>query len=157
VWVTIVKQFENQREDTLMNNIVKSVVFAAVVLFAGIAAMQVIYNNQDGSADITAVEPAAGDVVVTPTDDQAEAARDTIDANAEAAKDAVEAQADADKAAAEAAEEAATTPAAEDAAEAQKDAAEANEDAAKEAIDTEADAAKEKVDADEEAAEKAAE
>lgn len=30
-----------------MNNIVKSVVFAMVVLFAGIAAMQVIYKNQD--------------------------------------------------------------------------------------------------------------
>lgn len=29
-----------------MNNIVKSVVFAAVVLFAGIAAMQVIYKEQ---------------------------------------------------------------------------------------------------------------
>lgn len=32
-----------------MNNIVKSVVFAAVVLFAGIAAMQVMYNKQDTS------------------------------------------------------------------------------------------------------------
>ena len=75
-----------------MNNIVKSVVFAAVVLFAGIAAMQVIYKNQDASSDITAVEPAAGEVVATPTDDQAEAARDTIDANADAAKEAVEAK-----------------------------------------------------------------
>ena len=82
-----------------MNNIVKSVVFAAVVLFAGIAAMQVIYKNQDGSADITAVEPAAGDAVVTPTEAQADAAKDTIDANAEAAKDAVEANEDAAKAA----------------------------------------------------------
>lgn len=30
-----------------MDNMVKSVVFAAVVLFAGIAAMQVIYKNND--------------------------------------------------------------------------------------------------------------
>ena len=33
-----------------MNNIVKSVVFAAVVLFAGIAAMQVIYKNTPEAA-----------------------------------------------------------------------------------------------------------
>ena len=95
-----------------MNNIVKSVVFAAVVLFAGIAAMQVIYKNQDGSADITAVEPAAGEAgvivegqpatsaetvsetVATPTDDQAEAARDAIEADADAAKEAVDAEAE---------------------------------------------------------------
>lgn len=48
-----------------MNNIVKSVVFAAVVLFAGIAAMQVIYKNQDTASDITAVEPAAGEATTT--------------------------------------------------------------------------------------------
>jgi hypothetical protein len=44
-----------------MNNIVKSVVFAAVVLFAGIAAMQVIYKNSQPEA----IEPAAG-VEITP-------------------------------------------------------------------------------------------
>ncbi len=147
-----------------MNNIVKSVVFAAVVLFAGIAAMQVIYKNQDVTADITAVEPAAGEaatitdgapadtqaqpVAETVTEDQAEATKDAVDAQADAAKDAIDAQAEATKEAAEADAKAAeaNAEAAKDAAEVTKDAADADADAAKDAVDAEADAAKEAVD-----------
>jgi hypothetical protein len=153
-----------------MNNIVKSVVFAAVVLFAGIAAMQVIYKNQDATSDITAVEPAAGEaatitegqpadtqaqpVADTMTEDQADAAKEAVDANADAAKEAIDAQADAAKENADAAVDAAKenvdaakeeVKATEDAAEATKDAAAADAEAAKDAVDVEADKAKEAV------------
>mgnify|MGYP001130147016 CR=1 FL=1 len=146
-----------------MNNIVKSVVFAAVVLFAGIAAMQVIYKNQDATSDITAVEPAAGEaatitegqpadtqaqpVADTMTEDQADAAKEAVDANADAAKEAIDQQEDATKAAADADAAAAeqNADAAKDAADATKDAAAADADAAKEAVDEKADAAKEAI------------
>lgn len=146
-----------------MNNIVKSVVFAAVVLFAGIAAMQVIYKNQDATSDITAVEPAAGEaatitegqpadtqaqpVADTMTEDQADAAKDAVDANADAAKEAIDQQEDATKAAADADAAAAeqNADAAKDAADATKDAAAADADAAKEAVDEKADAAKDAI------------
>ncbi len=138
-----------------MNNIVKSVVFAAVVLFAGIAAMQVIYKNQDATSDITAVEPAAGEAATITegqpaamdaqpvadttapviTEDQADAAKEAVEDNAEAAKDAVDAQEDATK----------------DAAEASKDAAKENADTTKDAAEADADAAKDAIDADAEA------
>lgn len=148
-----------------MNNIVKSVVFAAVVLFAGIAAMQVIYKNQDATSDITAVEPAAGDMGeaaegaadanattpvsdAVPSDATVDAQKDAIDAEAEAAKDAVDANVEAAKDEAEAAK---------DSAEASADAAEEGGEAQKEAIDDQAEAAKDAVEADQEAAEKAAE
>ena len=137
-----------------MNNIVKSVVFAAVVLFAGIATMQVIYKNQDPTSDITGVEPAAdegADVgteapvmdttpvcdVVVPSDAAVEEQKEAIDAEAEAAKEAVEADVEAAKDEAAAVEE--------------------NADAEKEAIDEAAEEAKDAVEADQEAAEKAAE
>ena len=137
-----------------MNNIVKSVVFAAVVLFAGIATMQVIYKNQDATSDITGVEPAAGEAadvgaeapamdttpvsdVVVPSDAAVEEQKEAIDAEAEAAKEAVEADVEAAK------DEAAVV--------------EENADAEKEAIDEAAEEAKDAVEADQEAAEKAAE
>lgn len=142
-----------------MNNIVKSVVFAAVVLFAGIAAMQVIYKNQDATSDITAVEPAAGEAAVmtegqpadtqaqpiadTMTDDQADAAKDAVEANADAAKDAIDHQEDATKDAAENAEDAGAVTG--DQADAAKDAAEADADAAKDAVDAQAKADKEAI------------
>lgn len=146
-----------------MNNIVKSVVFAAVVLFAGIAAMQVIYKNQDATSDITSVEPAAGEAAVMmdgqPTDtqtqtisdttapvlteDQADAAKDAVDANADAAKDAIEEQKDATQEAVENAEDADAVTG--DQADAAKDAAEADADAAKDAVDAQADADKEAI------------
>ena len=149
-----------------MNNIVKSVVFAAVVLFAGIAAMQVIYKNQDKTADVSAVEPAAGEAAgaadapatgvsdsyqpasESMTSDQADAQKDTIDANADAAKKAVDAN----------------EKAAKDAADMNKDAAkDAKKEAGKEAdmkkdaIEKDEKAAKDAVDAKKEAADKAAE
>jgi hypothetical protein len=146
-----------------MNNIVKSVVFAAVVLFAGIAAMQVIYKNQDMSSDITAVEPAAGDMVapapegaamdttpvndaVVPSDAAVDAQKEAIDAEAEAAKEAVDANVEAAKDEAKAAEESADAAA---------DAVEEGADAQKEAIDAEAEAAKDAVEEHKDEAEKA--
>lgn len=147
-----------------MNNIVKSVVFAAVVLFAGIAAMQVIYKNQDAASDITAVEPAAGEIGdaaaegaadanaaqpvsdVAPSDATVDAQKDAIDAEADAAKEAVDANVEAAKDEAEAAK---------DSAEASKDAAEEGGEAQKEAIDAEADAKKDAVEENQDAAEDA--
>lgn len=133
-----------------MNNIVKSVVFAAVVLFAGIAAMQVIYKNTDPSADITAIEPAAGDVVVTetvtevvPSADAIDAQKDLIDAEADAAKAAVDADVEAAKADAATAVDAAEATA--ESADAAVEAVEEGADAQKDAIDAEAKAAKEAV------------
>lgn len=148
-----------------MNNIVKSVVFAAVVLFAGIAAMQVIYKNQDTASDITAVEPAAGELGeaaegaadanattpvsdAVPSDAAVDAQKEAIDAQADAAKEAVDANVEAVKDEAKAAE---------DAAKGEAKAVEEGADAKKEAIDAEADAKKEAVDAGKDAAEKAAE
>ena len=149
-----------------MNNIVKSVVFAAVVLFAGIATMQVIYKGQDPTSDITGVEPAAGeagDVAadgavidtnttpvsdVVPSDAAVDAQKEAIDAQAEAAKEAVDANVEATKDEAKAAEESA---------EATADAVEEGADAQKDAIEDEADAAKDAVEDHQDAAEKAAE
>lgn len=146
-----------------MNNIVKSVVFAAVVLFAGIAAMQVIYKNQDATSDITAVEPAAGEAATITegapatteaqpvsevlTEDQADAAKDAVDANAEATKEAVDAQAEAvtDAAEADAKAAEANADAAKEAAEVTEDAAKADAEAAKDAVDAAAEAKKEAI------------
>lgn len=148
-----------------MNNIVKSVVFAAVVLFAGIATMQVIYKNQDATSDITGVEPAAGEAadvgveapamdttpvsdMVVPSDATVDAQKEAIDAEAEAAKEAVEANVEATKDEAEATVEST---------EAAAEAVEEGADAEKEAIDEAAEEAKDAVEADQDAAEKAAE
>lgn len=66
-----------------MNNVVKSVIFAAVILVAGIAAMQVIYNNVTGNQaeEAASLEPAAGETApadVGATADEAAAPADAL-------------------------------------------------------------------------------
>lgn len=127
-----------------MNNVVKSVIFAAVVLVAGIAAMQVIYNNVSGS-DVAGIEPAAGEGFMGTIEENANEAADSIqqttgeawDATKETAEDAADAVQEAwddvtaPETPAEIAEEAAddAEAAAQDAAEAAEDAADAAEEA----------------------------
>ena len=93
-----------------MNNVVKSVVFAAVVLVAGIAAMQVIYNNVSNE-DVAGIEPAAGEGFMGTIQENANAASDNIQ---QVADEAVQATEDAAADAAVAAEEAADKAAAEE-------------------------------------------
>ena len=122
-----------------MNNIVKSVVFAAVVLFAGVAAMQVIYNNVTGddSTGVAGVEPAAGGeflgTVGDAVESATEAATDAADSMTEAAADAYESAAETAQDAADAVEETAED-AMDSATDAMEDATEAaTEDAAEQA------------------------
>lgn len=88
-----------------MNNIVKSVAFAAVVLVAGIAAMQFVYKNV--TADEAAnMEPAAGDAMAT-TEGAVEGAVEEVAPAASAETPAADAAAEATDAAKDAATEAA--------------------------------------------------
>ena len=78
-----------RKENQMNNNVLKSVFFAAVVLVAGIVAMQVVYNNVTGSeADgLAAIAPAAGEAI----DAAGEAASGAIEATTEAANNAADA------------------------------------------------------------------
>ncbi len=141
-----------------MNNIVKSVVFAAVVLFAGIAAMQVIYKNSSNLSDMTSIEPAAGDMGMGQSvDDATQAIEETNDSFQQTG--AVDQAADANAAAtADAAVATDASPAvADEAADAAKEQIDETTDAAKDAVDEKAKADKEAIEDNAEAAKDAVE
>lgn len=85
-----------------MNTIIKSAIFAAVIMFGGIYAVDALYNKSNTGAEFANIEPAAGEKTdaafggiqqgmnAVATDAKAEAAGEVVNDAANTAKTAIE-------------------------------------------------------------------